>query len=224
MHAHYNNARACTSTQTLAHARVVLWPALVWVDVICAFLARLPSPWLVLSLSVQLCGTLMTWSLCNLIAARPDELSHSFISFQSTPHRTHNCLLTQTNAPLAVLCTCYLVHQPSSSVRQVHLSASTTLKCAIRFGQEEAEDVRNVMYHARAILKFSLRFKLPGIYQLVWEIRWTNFLFYSPFHIHIRRQNIMLRSNKTRSQPQKTVAVAIATHNQHLSDIISTMI
>lgn len=72
----------------------------------------------------------MTYSLCNLIEARPDELSQSFISFQSTRHRTHNCLLVQTNDPLAVLCTCCLVYQPSSSVSQVHLSAPTTLKCA----------------------------------------------------------------------------------------------
>lgn len=61
-------------------------------------------------------------------------------------HKTRNCPLVQTNAPLAVLCTCYLVHQPSSTFCQVHLSASQTLKFALRFGHYEvALDMRRAI-------------------------------------------------------------------------------
>ncbi|KAM7411332.1 hypothetical protein PAMA_021360 [Pampus argenteus] len=68
---------------------------------------------------------------------------------RSTPHRMHNCLLTQTSAPLAVLCTCYLVHQSRSLVCQVHLSASTILKCGIRFCQ------KNTPHYSRFASKIS---------------------------------------------------------------------
>lgn len=61
-----------------------------------------------------------------------EEVSHSLLSFRSSPPRMHNCLLFQTDAPPAVLCTCYLVYQPSAVVsRQVHLSASAALQRAV---------------------------------------------------------------------------------------------
>lgn len=46
-------------------------------------------------------------------------------------------------------CTCYLVYQPILELVQVHLSASTTFKCSVRFGpgEEARSDLRNVMSH-----------------------------------------------------------------------------
>lgn len=48
-------------------------------------------------------SALITSFLCNQIATRLGELSHSFIPFQSVPHWTGNCPLIQSTASLAVL-------------------------------------------------------------------------------------------------------------------------
>lgn len=103
--------------------------------------------------SVSLFVRLSLPLLCSVLQHRVHAIwfhqgktNWAFHAFHFYSHKTRNCPLVQTNAPLAVLCTCYLAHQPSSTFCQVHLSASPTLKFALRFGHKEvALDMRRAI-------------------------------------------------------------------------------
>lgn len=139
-HTHTHTVCVCACTLTCTHRSCCGLPLFGLMSSVSSWLDCPPTP----PCNVQLCSTLMTWTLCNLIAARPDELSRSFISFQSTQDAQLPAHSDRRpcSRPLHLL--------PAAPAKppqlcQVHLSASTTLKCAIRLGQRRASaDVRNV--------------------------------------------------------------------------------
>lgn len=117
------------------HTQFALECGIAWFNVICVFFGSAAFTSHVWCYSTEFMQS-------DFTKARRTE---PFMHFIST-HKTRNCPLVQTNAPLAVLCTCYLAHQPSSTFCQVHLSASPTLKFALRFGHYEvALDMRRAI-------------------------------------------------------------------------------